>query len=257
LYRGIGLQFARHLLHNTSLKVVATSRQPDEARKAILSGLDAKDDRLTTLELDVLKEDSIASAAQEVSNKYGKNSLRLLINVSGILRPEKAIEKVNREEALRSFEINTLGHLLTYKHFVPLLPVKKSDNQDNKDGGEYVKPGLNVLASMSARVGSIGDNRGGGWYSYRSSKAAVNQVIVSLQRQLSMRSAAPTIALALHPGTTITELSEGFVDKKKADQQEGIHTAETAAKLLLGVIGQQGEKDGGKFLDYAGKEIPW
>lgn len=77
------------------------------------------------------------------------------------LRPEKAIEKVDREEALRSFEINTLGHLLTYKHFVPLLPAKKVEGkQDNEMGGSYLQPGLNVLASMSARVGSIGDNKG-------------------------------------------------------------------------------------------------
>merc|ERR1739841_486092 len=112
-------------------------------------------------------------------------------------------------------------------------------------------------ASMSAKVGSIGDNQGGGWFSYRSSKAAVNQIIVSLNRQLAMRAAAPSIALALHPGTTVSELSEGYVDKSKADKQEGIHSAESAARQLLEVIGKQGEKDGGRFLDYKGREIPW
>lgn len=105
---------------------------------------------------------------------------------------------------------------LTYKHFVPLLPAKKlEDKIDNEAGGDYLQPGLSVLASMSAKVGSIGDNQGkllflpsldvlmdctgGGWFSYRSSKSAVNQIIVSLNRQLAMRSAAPSIALALHP----------------------------------------------------------
>jgi len=256
--KGIGLQFARLLLNNTSLKVVAASRKPDEARKAILDGLDGKDDRLTTLELDVLREDSIANAAKQVSEKYGKNSMRLLINVSGILKPEKAIEKINYEDALLSFQINTLGHMLTYKHFVPLLPAKRvEDKQDNDEGGEYLKPGLSVLASLTARVGSISDNQGGGWFSYRASKAATNQIIVSLNKQLAMRSAAPSIALALHPGTTITDLSEGYVKKDLANKKEGIHSADRSAQLLLEVIGRQTEKDGGKFLDYAGKSIPW
>lgn len=88
---------------------------------------------------------------------------RLLINVSGCLHAEKSILKIDAEEALRSYQINTIAHLLTYKHFVPLLPSKKSDgsnydaSQDPASG--YIQPNLSVLASMSAKVGSLQDNK--------------------------------------------------------------------------------------------------
>jgi NAD(P)-dependent dehydrogenase (short-subunit alcohol dehydrogenase family) len=84
--QGIGLQFARLLLKNTNLKVAALSRRPTEARDAILSGLDVDKERLLPLEVDVKKEDSLQAAAQDVQNKFGKENLRLLINVSGIAR---------------------------------------------------------------------------------------------------------------------------------------------------------------------------
>lgn len=188
---GIGLNFARLLLTNTKLNVVATSRNPSEARKKILDGLDVPKDRLLTLEVDTAKEDSLAAAASETQKTFGKESLRLLLNVSGIVRlssqpdglqltvrtaacreevgPDclpgarlrrRSITKVNLEEVLETYRVNTISHLLTYKHFVPLLPSKKDGHDNDEAASPYVQPGLSVLASLSARVGSIGDNEG-------------------------------------------------------------------------------------------------
>ncbi|PLW12709.1 hypothetical protein PCASD_21620 [Puccinia coronata f. sp. avenae] len=261
--RGIGLSLTRHLLKHTNLVVVATSRTPSEGRAQVLENLgDAPTlgKRLHNLELDVQHEESIAQAAEYVSKHFGKN-LRLLINVSGVLLPEKSILKINKEEMQKTFEINTFGHLLTYKHFVPLLPPKA----DSKSTGDQdpamglVNPEVNVLASMSARVGSIGDNSLGGWYSYRASKSAVNQIVVTLQRELAARSSiSPTVTVALHPGTVAgTQLSHAFIPKHQAGSKPGVHDPDAVARSLLDVIAKLGPADGAQFLDYKGESVVW
>ncbi|OAV98338.1 hypothetical protein PTTG_00383 [Puccinia triticina 1-1 BBBD Race 1] len=261
--RGIGLALTRHLLKHTKLQVVATSRTPQEGRAQILEKLENStklSKRLHNLELDVQDEQSIALAAGYVKENFGQN-LRLLINVSGVLLPEKSILKIQKGEMQKTFEVNTFGHLLTYKHFVPLLPLKvdpkPTDAEDPSMG--LVKPEVNVLASLSARVGSIGDNSLGGWYSYRSSKTALNQIIVTLQNELAARSSiSPTVTVALHPGTVAgTELSQRFVPKDLSGSKQGIHDTETAASSLLNVISKLGIGDGGQFFDYKGENIVW
>jgi NAD(P)-dependent dehydrogenase (short-subunit alcohol dehydrogenase family) len=103
--QGIGLHLAKKYLASTSLQVYALSRHPAEARKAILEGVDAKDagDRLKTLEFDALREESLAQAASEVTSKHGDGCLRLLLNVSGVLHPEKALGQIDAEKSLESF----------------------------------------------------------------------------------------------------------------------------------------------------------
>lgn len=205
----IGSQFARQLLKRTSLNVVATSRNPDATRDAILSagGLDEK--RLTVLKLDVTEERTIEDAAKEVKHRFGDASLRLLLNVSGVVSVSDMSARTSADHrsgynsctptsrssrsrwtncctlsrsvslchalalpsvahhASLSPQLNTFGHLLTYKHFVPLLPktadirkAKEAGKEDLADGA--VKNGLSVLASLTARVGSMGDNGKGG-----------------------------------------------------------------------------------------------
>ncbi|MBW0460854.1 hypothetical protein O181_000569 [Austropuccinia psidii MF-1] len=261
--KGIGLAITRHLLKNTELQVVATSRVPKEARASILQGLGQSRglaERLHNMEMDVQHEDSIEHAASWVKDTFGKN-LRLLVNVSGVLLPEKSIFKIQKGEMQKTFEINTFGHLLTYKHFVPLLRPASDKNQKNSTdlAKGLINPDVNVLASLSARVGSIADNSLGGWYSYRASKTALNQIMVTLQKELNARgSIAPTVTVALHPGTVAgTELSKDFVPKEKSGSKEGVHDAETAAKKLLEVISNLGVGDGGQFLDYKGSKIMW
>lgn len=286
----IGSHLARHLLTRSSLSIVGTSRDPSSAKRAILSGLDGQDvdeSRLKVFEVDVREEETIRKAAQEVEKEFGKKSLRLLINASGVVGPlfslasyevfanarigaqlhaDKSIREIDSQHLLDSFHLNTFGHLLTFKHFYPLLPQKNdirnssssssaSPEEDPANG--VVQPGLGVLASLTARIGSIGDNQKGGWYAYRASKAATNQVIATLQRELSLRS-TPSIAVALHPGTVVgTNLSKPWTREEDAGKKEGVHRAEEATGKLLDVIKGLSEQDGGRFLDYAGKEIPW
>ncbi|GAA6015275.1 hypothetical protein JCM11491_000995 [Sporobolomyces phaffii] len=260
----IGSHFARHLLKNTNLSIVATSRDPSSAKRAIL-GQDGKIDesRLKVLEMDAKHESTIQKAAEEVKKEFGEKSLRLLINASGVLHADKSVAEVNPDQLLETFQLNTFAHLLTFKHFYPLLPKKNdikssaagSSSQDPANG--YVHPGLGVFASLTARIGSIGDNKKGGWIGYRASKAATNQVIATLQRELELRS-TPSIAVALHPGTVVgTNLSKPWTKESDAGKKEGVHDAETATRKLLEVIGKMKKEDGGRFVDYAGKDIPW
>lgn len=96
-----------------------------------------------------------------------------------------------------------------------------------------------------------------GWNAYRASKAAANQTIMTLQRELSLRS-TPSIALALHPGTVVgTNLSKPWTKPEDANKKPGHFDAETSTKMLLDVIAKSKQEDGGRFLNYEGIEIPW
>ncbi|KAK4702330.1 hypothetical protein P7C70_g3897, partial [Phenoliferia sp. Uapishka_3] len=258
----LGSNFARHLLARTSLNVVATSRDVGASKSSILSGMDKHADRLTVLEVDARDEATIEKAASTVKERFGSGSLRLLLNVSGVLHADKSITQVSMKELQHNFEINTFAHLLTYKHFMGLLPknadIRKAKERGHKDlANGVVREDLSVLVSLTARVGSIGDNTKGGWIGYRSSKAATNQIIMTLQRELELR-ATPSIAVALHPGTVVgTNLSAKWTNESDAGKKNGVFNAEDSTQRLLDVISGLGEKDGGRFLDWAGKEIPW
>ena len=135
----------------------------------------------------------------------------------------------------RQFAINAIGPALVAKHFLPMMP----------------KAGRNVFAVLSARVGSIGDNKLGGWYGYRAAKAALNQLIRTLaieERRRNDRS----IVVGLHPGTVDTALSKPFQANVRADQ---LFTAPRAAVQLLDVIDGLKAPDSGKLFDWEGKEV--
>ncbi|GAA6031269.1 hypothetical protein JCM8097_005576 [Rhodosporidiobolus ruineniae] len=261
----IGSHFARALLQRTKLSVVATSRDPSAAKRAILDGAEGKIDegRLKVLEVDVKEESTIKKAAEEVRKEHGEKSLRFMLNASGVLLADKSIAEVDSKQLLESFQLNTFGHLLAFKHFYPLLPQKNDIKSSSADSSKedpangVIQPGLGVLASLTARIGSIGDNEKGGWYAYRASKAAANQVIVTLQRELSLRS-TPSIAVALHPGTVVgTNLSKPWTKESDAGKKPGVHHPPEAVDKLLDVIKGLKEIDGGKFYDYAGKDVRW
>ena len=157
---------------------------------------------------------------------------------------------------LEQFKINTFFPLLSFKHFSPLLP--KPGQTASKDD-PCLSHGLlprdfSILTSLSARVGSIGDNRRGGWYSYRASKAAQNQITKVLSVELANRNLA-ALALALHPGTVRTDLSKDFTANRELGKGE--FEPPEAASHLIDVLSKVGKEDNGKFLDWAGKEIPW
>ena len=193
--------------------------------------------RNSTPPLDLLSEPSIAAAASFIN---AQGTPRLIIDATGVLqsetiKPEKSWRELNAAQMAEAFAINAIGPALVMKHFLPLLP----------------RESRAVFATLSARVGSIGDNRLGGWYSYRASKAALNQFIRTAAIELNRRS-PNAICVALHPGTVDTGLSASFA-KTGLDLQ----TPELAAERLLEVITKLKANDSGGFFDYKGEPIIW
>ncbi|KAF2458229.1 hypothetical protein BDY21DRAFT_414643 [Lineolata rhizophorae] len=288
--RGIGRALARRLLQTTDVPVVATARRDlDKSREEILSGLEQVDERrLKVLRLDVLgacvwnqdthcliHESTISSAASECGKLFPPpaHHLRLTFAIPGLLFPERSPAQIDAANALLTFRTNSLGPLLLMKHFEAFLPSKKQLKQQERrrggdpgaadlvvgaDGGASLAPARNlpphaVFAAMSARVGSVSDNALGGWFSYRASKAAVTQAARSFDVHLQRSAGRAAVALALHPGTVKTELSEEFWGSVPKD---GLLEPEFAAERLCEVVTREVGVDGrGRFWDWKGEEI--
>lgn len=153
------------------------------------------------------------------------------------------------------------------KHFTPLLSSAKTLESTEDASNGLLPKQTNVIASMSARVGSISDNKLGGWYSYRASKAALNQVTRSVAQDLT-RKKVPAICVGLHPGTVRTDLSKEFTGgpggQKKDDsktpqdrREKGEFEATESAVLLSGVLSRLSSQDSGFVWDYSGANIPY
>ena len=187
--------------------------------------------------IDLGDEASIAAAAQELGQG---GSLDLVLVATGYLHtegagPEKDWRHLSSEEFTRNFAINAAGPALVAKHFLPLL-------SDNARSG---------FAALSARVGSISDNRLGGWYAYRASKAALNQLIRTLAVELA-RKKPDAFCVALHPGTVDTALSEPF----QRNVPEGrLFRPQFSAEKLLGVLSSLEPRDSGRIFAWDGEEI--
>jgi NAD(P)-dependent dehydrogenase (short-subunit alcohol dehydrogenase family) len=170
----------------------------------------------------------------------------------GLLFPEKSPSQIDADDALLTFRTNTLGPMLMLKHFSPFLP-RKSASSDNDEEEMKGLPSVATTAIMSARVGSIGDNRLGGWYSYRASKAGVNQLVKTFDNHLKTASGDKAMAVALHPGTVKTDLSKEFWSNVK---KEKLFERDWVAERLIDVIKEVGLDGRGKCWDWAGKEVP-
>jgi NAD(P)-dependent dehydrogenase (short-subunit alcohol dehydrogenase family) len=183
-------------------------------------------------ELDITDEASVAQAAARAG------SPELVVVATGLLHdgargPEKALRDLDAEWLARQYAVNAIGPALVAKHFLPIMP----------------RAGRSVLAILSARVGSISDNRLGGWYGYRASKAALNQLVRTLAIEDRRRNERG-IVVALHPGTVDTKLSKPF-------QQSGrdLFAPGRAAVQLLDVIDGLKPQDSGKLFAWDGTEI--
>ncbi|WP_435141212.1 SDR family oxidoreductase [Pseudopelagicola sp. nBUS_19] len=148
-------------------------------------------------------------------------------------KPEKSLRDVSAKELTGQFAVNAIGPALVLRHAPRLLPRK----------------GRSIFAALSARVGSIGDNQAGGWYAYRASKSALNQIIRTSAIELS-RSHRDSVCVALHPGTVRTNFTQNFPTHEKAD-------ADIAALRLLSVLDQLKSQDTGGFYDYSGTRVDW
>ncbi|AMJ61812.1 SDR family NAD(P)-dependent oxidoreductase [Bosea sp. PAMC 26642] len=193
--------------------------------------------RSTEPAIDLLSEDSLAAAARFTATK---GEIRLVFDATGFLhdegqRPEKSWRELDPAAMARAFALNAIGPALIMKHMLPLLP----------------RTGKAVFATLSARVGSIGDNQLGGWYGYRASKAALNQLLRTAAIECR-RTRPEAICVALHPGTVETGLSAPFARSGLA-----VQSPDDCAARLVSLFGQLGPQDNGAFLDYAGAAIPW
>ena len=238
--QGIGLGFVKKLLQDGRIdKIYATYRQPETATKLIALA-NTYPDRLTCLVMDVTNESEIEVCIQNISAEIKK--LHLVVNCVGILhdsslQPEKSLRQINSENLLKYFQINSIAAVLLAKHLLPLF--------------EHVEP--SIFACISAKVGSIGDNRLGGWYGYRASKAGLNMFMKTTAIEYKRKS-PKTIVVTLHPGTTDTRLSFPF---QKNVPPEKLFSVERTVNQLMDVMENLRDIDSGKFFSWDGSIIPW
>jgi NAD(P)-dependent dehydrogenase (short-subunit alcohol dehydrogenase family) len=195
--------------------------------------------RASTPPLDVTDEALVARAAEHVAAQG--LPLRLLLDATGFLHdaahgaPEKSYRRIDPGHMAHAFAVNAIGPALLMKHFLPLLP----------------RDGKAAFATLSAKVGSIADNGYGGWYSYRASKAALNQLVRTAAIELARRR-GDALCVALHPGTTDTPLSQPFAKTGLTVRPP----ADSAARLLQ-VIDGLSAGDSGGFFNHDGTPLPW
>ncbi|GAK84897.1 cell-cell signaling protein C-factor [Vibrio ponticus] len=224
---GIGLALVQRLAQQEHNHVIATfhSHQPD-----------VKSSNIEWQQLDVTSESQLISLSANIGN------IDWVINCVGVLhdsshQPEKNLKSIDADWFLSSMANNALPTLLIAKHFSANLKPSNSPK----------------FAVISARVGSISDNRLGGWYSYRSSKAALNMLIKGISVEWR-RSLPKACVLALHPGTTDTNLSKPF----QANVPQGkLFSSEFVAEKLIKIISSTTNDESGSFLAYDGSSIPW
>lgn len=191
----------------------------------------------STTGLDLTEEASVAEAARAVGEGPPPS---LIFVATGVLHhgqaPERTYKAMTAAHLLRDYQVNTVGPALVAKHFVPLLP------RDRRT----------VFAALSARVGSIGDNRLGGWHSYRASKAALNMILKNLSIELA-RTHPQAVVAGLHPGTVDTALSVPF---QKGVAAEKLFNADYSASRLLAVLDGLTPADSGGVFAWDGARIP-
>ena len=198
--------------------------------------VELNDERIIHINIDVTDEVSVKAAA----SKIGENRLDKLIVATGILHtelfgPEKSIKDIKIENFVKIFSVNAFGPALIGKYFLPLM------KKDKKS----------IAAFLSARVGSISENKLGGWYAYRASKSALNQIIKNFS--IEAKRTNPTgIIIGLQPGTVKSKLSEPFQKNVKKGK---LLLPKDSVKSLIRVIESVMQNDSGKIFDWKGEEI--
>ena len=211
--------------------------------------------RLSRVTCDVTDESSIAAAAARAAELFPPQThhLRLACAIPGVLlQPEKNPRQIDAHNALETLRVNTLGPLLLVKHFCDFLP-RRATALDPSPGEDRVRlPGHATWLSMSARVGSTADNRAGGWYSYRASKAAVISVARGLDIYLRGRCGDKALAMAYHPGTVRTGLSREFWGSVAEGK---LFSPEYAAERMVDVISGLEVSQRGRCWDWKNEEV--
>lgn len=224
---GIGAAVTRRLVDDGRFAAVHALSRTGQPVDGALAG-----------RIDLEAEASIAQAAARIAEGPAPT---LVLIATGVLhdgfQPERSLAAVDPEHLLRDYRINTVGPALAAKHLVPLMA------RDRRG----------VFAALSARVGSIGDNRLGGWHAYRASKAALNMLLKTLSIE-TRRTHPELVVVGLHPGTVATELSAPFQRGVKPD---ALFQPDRAADHLLGVISRLTADDSGSVKAWDGSTIPY
>ena len=237
---GIGLAMVEALLQNpTVARVFAVSRSAgDSDALALLQARHGA--HLHAISADLTTDAGLDAILAGIRAHCG--DIHLVVNCAGLLhgdglRPEKSLAMLDRDALERSFALNAFAPVLLVRALLPLL----------------APDAPRVVASLSARVGSIGDNRLGGWYAYRAAKAAQNQLLRTLAIEWQRTHPKATCVL-LHPGTVDTPLSQPFQARVAAD---ALFTPARAARQLLDIIAGLTPADSGRFIAWDGSTIPW
>lgn len=226
---GVGSEFVRQLADDERVaNVFAFARSPhDQVTDKILPGT-----------IDICDEASVRDAAAVAARD---RELDLVVVATGILhrgdavQPEKSLRDIDADAMMQVFRVNTIGPALVARHFLPHM------RRDEKS----------VFAALSARVGSIGDNRLGGWVSYRSSKAALNMILKTLSIEHARRFPQSVVA-GLHPGTVDTQLSAPF---QRRVPEGKLFTASKSVQYMLSVIDSLAPSDSGGVFAWDGSRI--
>lgn len=226
---GIGAEFVRRLAEDTRVaRVHALSREHTASRT----------DKVLPLAVDFADEDSIRHAADTAAST---GDIDLVVVATGILhrgsaiQPEKSVRDIDPEAMLDVFRTNTIGPAVVAKHFLP----------------RFRRDGKTVFAALSARVGSIGDNRLGGWLSYRASKSALNMILKTLSIEHARRFPDAVVA-GLHPGTVATRLSAPF---RRRVPEGKLFSPQQSVGYMLSVIDRLTPADTGGFFAWDGTPI--
>jgi NAD(P)-dependent dehydrogenase (short-subunit alcohol dehydrogenase family) len=233
---GVGAALVEELAADDAVATVHAGSRRATVEPRVTSG--ASSARVAPFTFDVQDEPSIAAAAARIAVD---GPLDVVIVATGLLHrpptitPEKTYRAIDATSMAESFAVNTIGPALIAKHLLPLLR----------------KDARSVFAALSARVGSIGDNRLGGWHAYRASKAALNMLVRNFAIEMAVTN-RHAVVVALHPGTVDTALSKPFQRGVAADK---LFTPSQSAKHLLRVIEGLKPADSGCCIAWDGQRI--
>ncbi|KAF8428262.1 hypothetical protein EV426DRAFT_335159 [Tirmania nivea] len=263
---GLSLALAQHLFKTTTIPLLLTTRHPcpSSLQSTFLAPFsngpasqNLNPSRLHFTHLDFTKEPTIKEASDSLPTLLNTPNplLRWAWVTPGLLYPERSPYDLDLRKVRETFDVNVIGHLLMIKHFSKYLPRPSSSPLTITQAMGLPDSGRAVWVNMSARIGSISDNQLGGWYSYRASKAALNQITKTFDVYLKQRG-GKAMCVGMHPGTVETGLGRGEFWEGVRRQGKVVMGREEAAEKVVGVVrGLKGEQSG-RCWDWKGQEVP-
>jgi NAD(P)-dependent dehydrogenase (short-subunit alcohol dehydrogenase family) len=238
--QGIGLGFLYKCLETPEIATIFATYRDRHSADRLFDLSRQFPQKLTCLQMEIAEESQVERAIAQIqqSTPY----LHFVINCVGILhegdlQPEKSLRQIDSDRLIRYFQVNSIGAILLAKH---LLPFFQHDDRS-------------IFATISAKIGSIGDNNLGGWYGYRASKAALNMLLRTAAIEYR-RKRSRAIVVMLHPGTTNTRLSRPF---QRNVPPEKLFSIERTVSQLWEVMETLEEQDSGEFFSWDGTRLPW